>query len=57
MITPVARVNYTIPDDLHRRAKGEAGFLGLSLREFVIQALTEAVEKARAEREKRPEKR
>ena len=44
-MTPVARVHYEIPDDLHRRAKAAAAMLGITLKEFVIQALEEATAK------------
>lgn len=45
-MTAVARVHYEIPDDLHRKAKASAAMQGLTLREFVIQALSDAVAKA-----------
>jgi predicted HicB family RNase H-like nuclease len=45
-MTAVARVHYEIPDDLHRRAKSAAALQGLTLREFVIRALADAVDKA-----------
>lgn len=41
----VARMHYEIPDDLHRRAKAAAAMLGITLKEFVIQALEEATTK------------
>ena len=37
------RIHYEIPDDLHRRAKAEAALRGLTLREFLIEALERAV--------------
>ena len=37
------RIHYEIPDDLHRRAKAEAALRGLTLRDFLIQALEQAV--------------
>jgi HicB family len=45
MITRVARVNYTIPDDLHRKAKAAAALHGVTLRDYVIQVLQEGVDR------------
>jgi predicted HicB family RNase H-like nuclease len=45
-MSAVARVHYEIPDDLHRKAKSAAALQGLTLREFVIQALAAAVAEA-----------
>jgi predicted HicB family RNase H-like nuclease len=42
----VARVHYEIPDDLHRKAKAAAAMRGVTLREFIVQALRDAVAKA-----------
>lgn len=39
-------MNYPIPDELHRRAKAAAAPQGVSLRDFLIQALEEAVAQA-----------
>jgi predicted HicB family RNase H-like nuclease len=47
----VARINYELPEDLHRRAKAAAALEGSSLKDFVISALAAAVE--RAEKAKR----
>ena len=33
------------PDDLHRKAKAEAALMGISLKEFIIRALNEYLEK------------
>lgn len=33
------------PEDLHRKAKSEAALMGISLKEFIIRALTEYLEK------------
>ncbi len=46
----VAHMNYEIPDELHRRAKAAAAIQGVSLKDFLIAALEEAV--AKAERQK-----
>jgi predicted HicB family RNase H-like nuclease len=53
----VANVNYRIDDDLHRRAKAEAAYRGVTLREYVVQAIQQSVERDEAEREKRSGKR
>jgi len=37
------RIHYEIPAELHRRAKAEAALSGLTLKEFVIRALEEAI--------------
>lgn len=33
-----------VPEDVHRKAKSKAALLGISLREFVVQALQEKTE-------------
>ncbi len=33
------------PDDLHRKAKSEAALMGISLKEFIIRAMTEYLKK------------
>ena len=45
MAVTVARIHIEVPDDVHRRAKAAAAMRGLTLKEFVIQALEEAIEK------------
>ena len=35
------------PEDLHRKAKAQAALMGISLKELVIRALTEYLEKER----------
>lgn len=42
----VARVHYEIPDELHRRAKAAAAIRGVSLKDFIIEALTQAVDRS-----------
>ena len=37
------RIHYEIPDSLHRRAKAAAALQGITLREFIIEALERAV--------------
>ena len=34
-----------VPDDLHRRAKARAAMEGITLKELVLRAITEYVEK------------
>lgn len=46
----IARIHYEIPDDLHREAKSAAALEGVTLKDFVIAALEEAVRKARSGR-------
>lgn len=38
-------INYAIPTDLHRAAKVAAAAEGITLREFIIRALEQAVAK------------
>jgi predicted HicB family RNase H-like nuclease len=51
------RINFSIDDQLHVRAKHAAIDLRMTLREFVEQAIQEKVERLEAEREKRSGKR
>ncbi len=39
----MARIHYEVPDDLHRKAKAAAAMQGVTLKDFVIKALDEAV--------------
>ena len=48
MTTTVARIHIEVPDDLHRRAKAAAAMQGVTLKDFVIRALEDAI-KANAE--------
>lgn len=34
------------PEDLHRKAKAKAAMMGISLKEFIIRAITEYIKKA-----------
>jgi hypothetical protein len=43
-------VKYTLPDDLHRRAKAAAAMQGTTLKQFLLDALEAAVVKAEEER-------
>lgn len=45
-MTTVARIHIEVPDDLHRRAKAAAALQGLTLKDFVIQAVEKAIPKA-----------
>jgi hypothetical protein len=40
----VAIIKYEVPDDLHRLAKAAAAIKGMTLKDYVIAALTKAVE-------------
>ena len=40
----VARIHYEIDDDLHRQVKSAAALQGITLKEYVIQALERAVD-------------
>ena len=35
------------PEDLHRKAKAEAALMGISMKEFIIRAITEYLKKKR----------
>jgi predicted HicB family RNase H-like nuclease len=37
------RINYEIPDELHHQAKALAALEGKTLREFIVEALADAV--------------
>lgn len=39
----VAIIKYELPDDLHRQAKAAAALKGISLKQYVIDALERAV--------------
>lgn len=46
----VARIHYDIPDEVHRKAKSAAALQGVTLKDFLISALKDAIkrqEKAR----------
>ena len=42
----MARIHYEVPDDLHRKAKSAAALQGITLKEFVLVALEQAVKQA-----------
>lgn len=42
----VARIHYEIPDDLHRRAKSAAALAGVTLKDWLVDAIEKAVEVA-----------
>lgn len=48
MATTVARIHYEIPDELHRRAKAAAAMQGLTLKDFLVEALEAAVKASRS---------
>jgi predicted HicB family RNase H-like nuclease len=35
------------PDNLHRKAKAEAALMGISMKEFIIRAITEYLKKSK----------
>ena len=41
----VANMNYSVPDELHRQAKSAAALKGVSLKQYVLDALAAAVER------------
>lgn len=45
-MTNVARIHYEIPDDLHRQVKSAAALEGKTLKQYVIDALAAAVDRA-----------
>jgi predicted HicB family RNase H-like nuclease len=49
-VTAVARMHYEIPDDLHRRAKSAAALRGVTLKDFLIEALERATRTAESTR-------
>lgn len=44
MITTMARIHIEVPDALHRRAKAVAAMQGVTLKDFVIRAIVDAIE-------------
>jgi predicted HicB family RNase H-like nuclease len=48
------RIHYEIPDDLHRQAKAEAALQGVTLRDFLIEALERAVGNQRTPTRRKP---
>lgn len=56
MPTTVARIHYEIPDDLHRQAKSVAALRGMTLKDFVIAALSSAVSQPESSKPKRARK-
>lgn len=43
----MARIHYELPDDLHRKAKAAAAMQGVTLRQFITDAIAAAVAKAK----------
>lgn len=41
----MARVNIDLPDEVHRQAKAAAALRGISLKDFVVAALKDAVKR------------
>lgn len=46
-MTVMVRIHLQVDDELHRQAKIGAATLGITLREFVVQALAEKIERGR----------
>jgi predicted HicB family RNase H-like nuclease len=46
-VLTVAQLNMPIPDDLHRRAKAAAALEGVTLKDFLIDALEAAVRRSK----------
>lgn len=46
-MSDMAVIHYDIPDDLHRRAKAAAALEGKTLKDFLIDALEDAVQKSK----------
>ncbi len=49
-MTLVARIHYEIPDDLHRRVKSAAALQGVTLKDFLIRVLEDALPDDRRKR-------
>jgi predicted HicB family RNase H-like nuclease len=45
-VLDMARIHYEVPDDLHRKAKAAAALQGITLKEFVVTALEQAVKQS-----------
>ena len=48
----VARIHYEIPDELHRRVKAAAAMRGVTLKDYIVEVLSRAVEADARERER-----
>lgn len=44
-MTAVARIHYEIDDDLHRRAKSAAALAGITLKQYLEDALRSSIER------------
>ena len=51
-MTAVARIHYEIPDDLHRRVKAAAAMRGMTLKDYLVEILSQAVEVDARERDR-----
>ena len=51
-MTAVARIHYEIPDDLHRRVKAAAAMRGMTLKDYLVEILSRAVEADARERDR-----
>ena len=50
MTSTMARVHYEIDDDLHRQAKSAAALAGITLKQFLEDALRDAVRNAKGKK-------
>jgi predicted DNA binding CopG/RHH family protein len=48
----VARIHYEIPDDLHRRVKAAAAMRGMTLKDYIVEVLNQAVAADAGERDR-----
>lgn len=46
----MARIHYEIPDELHRKVKARAALEGVTLKDFIIEALDAAVKAGRKQK-------
>ena len=51
-MTRVARIHYEIPDELHRRVKAAAAMRGVTLKDYIVEVLSRAVEADARERDR-----
>jgi predicted HicB family RNase H-like nuclease len=51
-VPSVVQINYEVDDDLHHRVRVAAARERVTIKQFVIDALTEAVERSEAEERK-----
>jgi predicted HicB family RNase H-like nuclease len=52
-VRTVARIHFVIPDELHRRAKAAAAMRGETLKDYITEALEDAVDSDEKRKRKR----